>query len=415
MHLLFVTNLYPPYVVGGNEMLCDDVVTGAARARAPGSVLCGRGRDLPRPSRRRGRAGARPRSQGGDVPRWAAAFRRRRPFRLHLFSPRSYAGHARGRSARAAARRRRRLEPLHGVAGAARRRAPQRPSPSSCTCATSGSTSGCTTSSRCSRPPCAWKRAALRLARRTRAAAVAAPRAAAPPGGHQRLHEGRSTSRPGIPAEHIDVIHLGVPTGRRSRSCRARRGRPASRCSSSSSARLWEGKGPQTAVRAAGPPDALRSAGPPRRLRLRAGSLRGVSCSGVIAEEGVADHVTLHGRVDRDAVRRLCQSHDVLVFPSQWDEPFAAVPVEAMSSGMAVVATTAGGTPEAIVDGETGLLVPPADPDALARAAAPAGRGRRAARRLGAQSGARRARALRPRGLRRSAGGLLPEAALPPG
>ena len=58
----------------------------------------------------------------------------------------------------------------------------------------------------------------------------------------------------------------------------------------------------------------------------------------------------------------------MLVFPSEWDEPFAAVPVEAMSSGMAVVATTAGGTPEAITDGETGLLVPPGDPDALAAA-----------------------------------------------
>jgi glycosyltransferase involved in cell wall biosynthesis len=88
----------------------------------------------------------------------------------------------------------------------------------------------------------------------------------------------------------------------------------------------------------------------------------------VIAEEGVASQVTLHGFVDRQVVRDFCQSHDVLVFPSQWDEPFAAVPVEAMSTGMAVVATTAGGTPEAVTDGETGLLVPPADPAALAAA-----------------------------------------------
>ena len=39
-----------------------------------------------------------------------------------------------------------------------------------------------------------------------------------------------------------------------------------------------------------------------------------------------------------------------------------------MSCGMAVVATTAGGTPEAITDGETGLLVPPGDAAALAGA-----------------------------------------------
>jgi glycosyltransferase involved in cell wall biosynthesis len=85
-----------------------------------------------------------------------------------------------------------------------------------------------------------------------------------------------------------------------------------------------------------------------------------------VAEEGVEKHVTFHGFVTPDEVRRFYQSRHVLVFPSQWDEPFAAVPVEAMAAGMAVVATTAGGTPEAITHGETGLLVPPGDPEALA-------------------------------------------------
>ncbi len=47
MHLAFINNLYPPYVVGGNEMLCDEVVR-ALRARGHRvSVLCGRGLDLP--------------------------------------------------------------------------------------------------------------------------------------------------------------------------------------------------------------------------------------------------------------------------------------------------------------------------------------------------------------------------------
>ena len=89
---------------------------------------------------------------------------------------------------------------------------------------------------------------------------------------------------------------------------------------------LWEGKGPQTAVRALG---RLLRSGVRAHLDVCGSGASPSSWSsfaGVIAEEGVADHVTLHGRVDRDAVRRLCQSHDVLVFPSQWDEPFAAVP-----------------------------------------------------------------------------------------
>jgi glycosyltransferase involved in cell wall biosynthesis len=39
-----------------------------------------------------------------------------------------------------------------------------------------------------------------------------------------------------------------------------------------------------------------------------------------------------------------------------------------MAAGRPVVATPVGGTPELVVDGETGLLVPPRDPEALAAA-----------------------------------------------
>jgi glycosyltransferase involved in cell wall biosynthesis len=42
--------------------------------------------------------------------------------------------------------------------------------------------------------------------------------------------------------------------------------------------------------------------------------------------------------------------------------------IEAMAAGLPIVATAVGGTPDAVRDGETGLLVPPADSDALAQA-----------------------------------------------
>ena len=131
---------------------------------------------------------------------------------------------------------------------------------------------------------------------------------------------------------------------------------------------LWEGKGPQTAVRALG---ILKRGGhPDLRLDVCGTGTPGFVewLRGVIAEEDVAEQVCLRGFVDRRVVRELCLSHDVLLFPSEWDEPFAAVPIEAMSAGMAIVATTAGGTPEAVTDGDTGLLVPPADPAAMAGA-----------------------------------------------
>ena len=58
---------------------------------------------------------------------------------------------------------------------------------------------------------------------------------------------------------------------------------------------------------------------------------------------------------------------DVLVAPAV-DEPYGMTVLEAGSHGLPVVATRSGGHPEMVQDGVTGLLVPPDDPKALARA-----------------------------------------------
>jgi glycosyltransferase involved in cell wall biosynthesis len=58
---------------------------------------------------------------------------------------------------------------------------------------------------------------------------------------------------------------------------------------------------------------------------------------------------------------------DLFILPSQWEGISLAL-LEAMAAGLPVVATSVGGTPEVVTNGETGLLVPPSDPQALADA-----------------------------------------------
>lgn len=82
---------------------------------------------------------------------------------------------------------------------------------------------------------------------------------------------------------------------------------------------------------------------------------------------GVADRVRLHGRVSQADMPAVMRTADVVVC-APWYEPFGIVPLEAMASGVPVVASAVGGLTDSVVDGVTGILVPPRDPAAIADA-----------------------------------------------
>ena len=87
----------------------------------------------------------------------------------------------------------------------------------------------------------------------------------------------------------------------------------------------------------------------------------------LVAASPARDRITELGFVDHASVPSVLASLDVLVLPSAYEE-MGSVLTEAMAAGLPVVASDVGGIPEVVRDGETGLLVPPGDVDALARA-----------------------------------------------
>jgi glycogen(starch) synthase len=73
------------------------------------------------------------------------------------------------------------------------------------------------------------------------------------------------------------------------------------------------------------------------------------------------------GWLSAEELARWYATADILVVPS-WYEPFGMVVLEGMLYGLPIIATDIGGPAEILEPGRTGLLVPPRDPEQLARA-----------------------------------------------
>lgn len=166
----------------------------------------------------------------------------------------------------------------------------------------------------------------------------------------------------GFPAHKISVVHNGIPLAPFAQppdlALRAALVGATERPIVLTVARLHEQKGIEYLLQAAHTvPDALFAIagdGPHRAVfEAQAQTL------------GVTERVRFLGH--RDDVAALLRSCDLFVLPSQ-QEGLPLSVLEAMASGKPVIATAVGGTGEAVVDNDTGLLVPPADPAALAHA-----------------------------------------------
>jgi glycosyltransferase involved in cell wall biosynthesis len=157
----------------------------------------------------------------------------------------------------------------------------------------------------------------------------------------------------GLPTGSVRTIHHGIPDVQLEPVSR-----PASAFVVGSIGRLDHQKGLDVLV------DALPTLDEATVLLVGDGPERGSLLARAQAI-GAASRLTITGW--RDDARNFLTAFDVFALPSRF-EGFPQAVVEAMLAGLPVVATDVGSVSDAIVDGETGLLVRPDDPAALADA-----------------------------------------------
>jgi len=152
-------------------------------------------------------------------------------------------------------------------------------------------------------------------------------------------------------------------------------------------AQFIERKGHGTLLEAI--PEILRGQPDTHFLLFGQGPLRG-EIEARVREEGLEGKVSFPGF--RDDLPALLPCLDLLVHPAMM-EGLGIILLQASASGIPIVASRAGGIPEAVVDGETGILVEPGDATALSTAACTLLADPARARQMG-QAGRRRVREL---------------------
>jgi glycogen(starch) synthase len=86
----------------------------------------------------------------------------------------------------------------------------------------------------------------------------------------------------------------------------------------------------------------------------------------LVRESALEDVVCFRGSVARQDLPSVYHGHDVLIFPSIWNEPFSITLLEGMSSGLPVVGTETGGSGEILEHGENALTFPAEEANACA-------------------------------------------------
>ncbi len=92
----------------------------------------------------------------------------------------------------------------------------------------------------------------------------------------------------------------------------------------------------------------------------------------MVTQLDIADRVTFIEWLPNSELPGIFSAVDIFVHPSEpykdWEEQYGWVLLQASASSLPIIATRIGAIPEAVLDGVTGVLIPPKDPEALAAA-----------------------------------------------
>ncbi len=173
----------------------------------------------------------------------------------------------------------------------------------------------------------------------------------------------------GIEAEKVKTVHYGLeppefPANAREEG-RRRFGYDGDRPVIGMFGRLIEQKGVDTLINAF---VQVQQAVPDAALLIVGDGDRRAELEQLAASLGIKNTVTFTGWVPQ--AYKLIPTCDLIAMPSRW-EGFGLVALEAMGSARPLIASRVSALPEIVVDGETGLLVPPDDPELLAEAIVP--------------------------------------------
>jgi glycogen synthase len=170
----------------------------------------------------------------------------------------------------------------------------------------------------------------------------------------------------GVPVNHAQIIYGGIKVEAFQQQRFDRQSHTNSSLNLLYLGRLESEKGVHTAINAIAQLDFSKKSIIKLNIYGRGETTYETYLRSLVKQGHLEDMVSFHEAVPYDQVPQVLSQHDVLIFPSEWQEPFGRVIVEGMAAGLVVLGTQTGGAAEILEDGVNCLTFAPGNSVELA-------------------------------------------------